>query len=261
MKMKNVVIGLLLVMCVIGSAFAEGGDLTTDEAASDWISFDLTADFNSKYVWRGQNLVDDWVLQPGFSATMYGFTLGVWGNVDMTDENGEEWEFTEVDYSVDYSADLVEGVSYSLGYIYYAFPQGSNDTYEFYGGLGFDTILSPSVTWYYDADEADGSYVAFGLGHSIEEIVKLSEDLPVGMDIGLNIGWADSDYNEYYWGVSDDGFNDLTVSVGFPIEISGWSFTPSVSYVKLLDSDIRKSDAYDSKSDYVYAGIGLSTSF
>ncbi|MHC5160055.1 MAG: hypothetical protein ACYSOC_00300, partial [Planctomycetota bacterium] len=130
----------------------------------------------------------------------------------------------------------------------------SGDTYEFYGGLNFDTFLSPSVTWYYDADEVEGSYVSFAIGHSIE----LPENIPFGIDLGLNVGWADSDYNAAYWDVDDDGFNDLTLSVGFPMEIGGWSVTPSVNYVSLIDSDI--SDAA-SDDDIVYAGISLGTSF
>jgi len=214
-------------------------------------------DFNSKYVWRGQNLVDDWVFQPGASTTFGGFTLGIWGSSEMTDDNkdGREWELTEIDYYVDYSGDLAEGIGYSVGYIYYEFPQAGADTQEVYAGLSFDTFLSPSVTWYYDIDEVDGSYVAFGLGHSLD----VSEDL--ALDIGLNLGWGDSDYNNAYWSVDDSGFNDLTLSVGLPLELGSWSLTPSVSYVKLVDSDIRKSDTFATSSDYVYFGIGLSTSF
>jgi uncharacterized protein (TIGR02001 family) len=227
-------------------------------ALDSGIGIDVTTDFYSKYVWRGQNLTDDWVMQPGVSTSFGGFTLGIWGNVDMTDENGEEWEFTEIDYSIDYSGSLTDVVGYSVGYIYYEFPSVGGDTYEFYGGLSADVALSPSVTWYYDADEVEGSYVSFAIGHSFEEIAKLSEDTPIGMDIGLNVGWADSDYNVAYWGVDDSGFNDLTLSIGFPMEIGGWSVSPSVNYVKLIDSDIRSSASDD---DIVYAGVSIGTSF
>jgi len=251
MNMRIATVSLVCVMCVTAITFAE------EEAADSGLGVDVTLDFNTKYIWRGQNLVDDMVFQPGASKAFGDFTLGVWGNMDMTNENDEGGNFTEIDYYADYSATLTDGIGYSLGYIYYAFPQGSNDTYEFYGGLNFDTFLSPSVTWYYDADEVEGSYVAFGIGHSIE----LPEDTPFGVDLGLNVGWADSSYNEYYWGVDDDGFNDLTVSVGFPMEIGGWSLTPSVNYAYLLDSDIQDSDAYDSSNDQFYAGISLGTSF
>ena len=252
--MRKVIVRLLVCAALIGIFLAEDAAATEESG----IGVDVTFDFNSKYVWRGQNLVDDWVFQPGASTTFGGFTLGIWGNMDMTDENGEEWEFTEINYYVDYSGDLAEGIGYSVGYIYYEFPSAGGDTYEFYGGLSFDTFLSPSVTWYYDADEVKGSYVSFTLGHSIEQIAKLSEDMPIGMDVGLNIGWADSDYNAFYWDVDDDGFNDLTLSVGFPVQIGKWSVSPSVNYVKLIDSDVRSSASDD---DIFYAGISLGTSF
>lgn len=257
--MKKLSVGVIMLLCVVAfvNAQEQATEQPVEQVASEQIGLDVGIDFFSKYIWRGQNLVDDWVMQPSASMGIGDFTLGVWGNVDMTNDKDEEWNFTEVDYTLDYSADLTEGIGYSLGYIYYAFPQGSNDTYEFYGGLNFDVFLSPSVTWYYDSDEVNGSYVALAIGHSIE----LSEECPVSMDIGLGVGWADSNYNEYYWGVDDDGFNDLTVSVGFPMEIGGWSLTPSVNYVYLLDSDIQDSDAYDSSNDQFYAGISLGTSF
>lgn len=246
--MRKTVFGVLVVVSLVGVSFAE------DAIESKGIGVDVTLDFNSKYIWRGQNLVDDWVMQPGASMGFGGFTLGVWGNVDMTNENGEEWEFTEADYYVDYSGSLAEGIGYSIGYIYYEFPQAGGDTQEVYGGLSLDTFLSPSVTWYYDFDQVEGSYVAFGLGHSIE----LSKEFPLALDLGLNIGWGDDDYNAAYWGVDDDGFNDLTLSAGLPIELGSWTFTPSVNYVALIDSDISDAAGDD---DIVYVGIGLSTSF
>jgi uncharacterized protein (TIGR02001 family) len=252
MNMKKVIV--ILLVCVVLGGISVAEDVAEAESG---IGVDVTFDFNSKYVWRGQNLVDDWVFQPGASKSFGDLTLGIWGSMDMTNQNDQSGNVTEVDYYADYSAALTEGIGYSVGFIYYAFPQASNDTQEVYGGLSFDTFLSPSVTWYYDCDEVNGSYVAFGLGHSIE----LPEGTPFGVDLGLNVGWADSNYNEYYWGVDDSAFNDLTLSVSFPMEIGGWSLTPSVSYVTLLDSDIRATDAYDSKSDYVFAGISLGTSF
>ncbi|MHC5182351.1 MAG: TorF family putative porin [Planctomycetota bacterium] len=253
-KMRNAAISLVLVVCMTGVSFAQ------EEAEGSAFSFDVSADFFSKYVWRGIVVTDDWVFQPGASFTYGGLTAGVWGNVDMTDENGEEWEFIEYDYYVDYSGNLTDSLSYSLGYIYYKFP-GLEDTYEFYGGLSYDTILSPSITWYYDADAVEGSYVAFGLGHSVDEIAKLSDDISMGMDIGLNIGWGDSDYNDAYWSGADagDGFNDLTLSFAFPIPIGSWTVSPSLNYMTLLDSDVRDSAGDD--DDAFFAGISLSTSF
>ncbi len=229
------------------------------------IAFEVTTDFYSKYVWRGQNLVDDWVWQPGISASYQGFTAGLWGSLDLTHENGQSGEFTEYDFYGDYSVDLCEGIGASVGYINYKFPSGGT-TQEIYGGLSFDTLLSPSVALYYDFEDINGTYITAGIGHSAEEIAKISEEIPVGLDISLSIGWGDSNYNEGYWEKEDgnalheSGFNDLTLSIGFPMEIAGWSVTPSLNYVTLLDSNIRKALASGDK-DMFFTGISLGKSF
>lgn len=230
----------------------------------DDLSFGITSDFFGKYIWRGQNLSDDPVYQLGGSMTWGKFTLGIWGNMDLTSYNDNSGRFSEVDYSLDFSDDLpgIEGVGYSVGVIYYDFPGTAvPDTTEVYWGLGFDVPLSPTVTVYHDVDEAQGTYVNVGLSHSIEKIGQLAEDIPVGMDIGMGIGWASSSYNNYYWGVDKSKMQDLSISVAFPFEAVGWSFTPSLNFVTLLSDDIRDTDAYRTESDYFFAGISMSKSF
>ena len=225
------------------------------------VEFEITADFYSKYIWRGIVVTDDHVFQPGASATFGGLTAGVWGNLELTDFSDNDGEFTEVDYYLDYSGDVpgVEGVGYSVGLIYYHFPSLVGDTTEVYLGLNFDLPLNPSVTVYHDIDVADGTYVSFGLEHSIESIGELAPDLPVGMDISASLGYGDDSYNDTYWGVDDDAVNDLVLSVAFPVELGGWTVAPSINYISLLDSDIRSSDG--DSSDYFVTGISLSTSF
>lgn len=234
------VVAALLGMTTVG--WAEGG-----------VSVEATADFFSKYVWRGQNVTDDWVLQPGVSASYGGLTGGVWGNLDLTDENGEEGKFIEYDWYADYSGQITEMLGYSVGVIYYYFP-GAGETTELYGGLNLDVVASPSITAYYDIDAVDGTYVALGLGHSFEDL----EGVPFGIDLGANLGWGDSSYNQAYWGVDKAELNDLTLSAGFPIAVGPVTITPSVAYVALLGSDI--SDVADDDS-LVYAGVGLAYGF
>ena len=220
--------------------------------AEDELSFEVTTDFFSKYVWRGQNVTDDWAFQPGISATYGGLTGGFWGSLDMTDENGESGEFIEYDWYADYSGQLNDTIGYSIGGIYYYFPGGEATT-ELYAGLSFDVVASPSVTVYYDVDEVEGAYVAFGVGHSFEDLAGL----PFGIDLSANLGWGDSSYNEAYWGTDGGELNDLTLSAAFPFEVGPVTVTPSVHYVNLLGSDI--SDAAD--DDLFYAGVGLACGF
>ena len=250
----------LLVMCL---CFLVGG--TQAAVAEDRIDFDITVDYFGKYIWRGQNLSDDPVFQPGLSVSYKGLTAAIWGNMDLTNINGNTGDFSELDYSIDFSAPLpgVKGVGYSLGVIYYDFPGTlTKDTTEIYAGLEFELPFNPSITVYHDIDEAEGSYVSLGFAHSIETIVELSQDWTVGMDIGVNFGWGSSSYNKYYWATEQSKIQDLTLAVSFPMEIwNNWTLAPSLNYVTLLSDDIRATDAYRTRSDYFFAGISLSKTF
>ncbi len=244
-KSKVVLMVAVAVLGMTGASWAEGD-----------VSFEVTTDFFSKYVWRGQNVTDDWVFQPGVSATYKGLTGGFWGSLDLTDENDESGEFIEYDWYADYSGQINKTVGYSVGGIYYYFPGGGATT-EVYAGLSFDVVASPSVTVYYDIDEVEGAYVALGFGHSIED-----ENLPFGIDLSANLGWGDSNYNDAYWSTDTvtvgSELNDLTLTAAFPFEVGPVSVTPSVTYVALLGSDIG--DIADDDS-LVYAGVGLAYGF
>ena len=252
----------LVAMCLL---FVFGFNAMATE--EEKVEFEFTADYNGKYIWRGQNLNDDPVFQPGLSATFKGLTVGIWGSMDTTDIYDSSSEFTEVDYYLDYSADVpgIEGVGFSLGVIYYDFPNTTyNPTTEIYWGLSVDTFLSPSITFYQDVYHADGLYVSGSIGHSID----LGEDAPFGIDLGASLGWGDGTFNKYYWAdsvtevpISDNAFSDLGLSAAFPFEVGGWSVTPSVNYTILLDKDIADSDWYSTDSSEFYVGIGLSKAF
>ena len=245
MKQSKVVLCVAVAMLgVTGAVWAEGD-----------VSVEVTADFMSKYVWRGINVTDDWSFQPGVSATYGGFTAGVWGALDMTDENDESGEFIEYDWYVDYSGQISDTIGYSVGAIYYYFPSvDPSSTTEVYGGLSFDVIANPSLTVYYDIDEADGAYVSLGVGHTIE-----SDDLPCAIDLGATLGWGDSSYNDFYWGTDGGELNDLVLSAAFPFEVGPVSVTPSVNYVAVLGSDT--SDAAGDDDSLVYAGVGFAYGF
>lgn len=254
--MRNTVVGLLLVVCAAGVTFAE------EETVLEGIGIDVTADFYSKYVWRGQNINDDYAFQPGFSVTLDSLTLGVWGSMDLTDYTGNNEEFIEFDYYADYTTTIAEGIDLSVGVINYYFPS-FEDTTEVYVGFAFGLPLSPSVTAYFDVDEVKGTYVSFGVSQSIEKVAELSSDTPIAMEIGASLGWGSESYNKGYWGspATDGALNDLAISVAFPFEIGNWTISPSLNYVTLLDSDVRKSDSFATSSDYFFTGLSLSTRF
>jgi hypothetical protein len=252
-KLGYLIVGLSMLVCGTGVVFGER-----------IVDFEVTADFFSKYIWRGQNLDDDPVFQSGISASYKGLIASVWGNLELTNINGNSGDFSEVDYSLGYSGTMpgMEGVDYSVGISYYDFPgTRTKDTTELYWGLNFDLPLTPSIMVYHDVDEAEGTYISFAVAHSIEKIAELGPDTPIGMEIGASLGWGSGSYNKYYWGTDQSKLNDLAFSVSFPIEIGGLTVAPGLNYVTLLSDDIRATDTYGTDSDFFFAGVSLSKSF
>ena len=125
-------------------------------AKEEKVKFSASADYYSKYIWRGQVLDNKSVFQPAVSASIYGFTGTLWGNMNLNNndkivpDNGSE--FSEFDWALDYTNALpgIDGVNFSVGTIYYRFPnQVYKPTTEVYGGLSLSNIpLSPSFKVY-----------------------------------------------------------------------------------------------------------------
>ena len=234
--------------------------------ASDTINCTISADFYTKYIWRGQNIDNSSVLQPAVSASAYGFTGSVWGNMDLTNKSAtapdNAGEFSEFDYTIDYTAVIlgIEWLSGSVGVIYYRFPNTVFDpTTEIYGGLSLNGVpLSPSFKWYRDVDEIKGSYFQFAIGHTLEKIYVVNEKCYCGLQLGASYGWGNAAYDKGYFGVDSGQSNDLTLTAGLPFCVGTWTIKPSINYSAMLSKSIQEATE---KSDNFWAGLGISTSF
>ena len=248
---------LVLVTTVALPACSSPGQ-ATPAGQNDW-SFELDATYDGKYVWRGINAVDDHVFQPSVSASKDGFTGSVWGNRDVTNVNGNVGDFTEIDYTLDYSW-AYDPLTLSVGAIYYAFPNtGAPSTLELYSAVGLDTLLSPTLTVYGDVDEADGAYASLSVGHTFEDVWKPSDAVSLGVESSASVGYATSNFNSFYFGVDSSGFVDGALSVGCPLSLGEhWTVTPSLKYSFLIDDDLKSGVGND---DNLWAGLSLTFSF
>jgi hypothetical protein len=234
--------------------------------AEEKIKFGLSTDYYNKYIWRGQNISDKSVFQPAISVGAYGFTGSIWGNMDMTNKSltapDNAGEFSEYDFTLDYSGTIPSNdwLGFSVGTIYYRFPNTAFEpTTEIYGGLSLPKVpLTPYFKWYRDVDEIKGSYFQLGIGHTVEKVMKWNENFYCDLALGASLGWGNSAYNRGYFGVSHSRSNDFTLSAGLPISIGTWTVKPSVNYATMLSNSIRKATG---KSDNVWFGVGISTSF
>jgi len=254
---KNLFAGCSLIAAVLllGAGTARGED---DKVFSGGVS----AGYFSKYIWRGQNVNDTSVLQTSVSGSAYGFTGSIWSNIDLTNDSqfapGNAGDFSEVDYTLDYSYSASK-VGFSLGVIHYLFPNtGAKSTTEIYGALSFAAPLSPKITWYRDVNLIDGSYIQITAGHTFEKIGKWNDDYYVDLSLNGSLAFAGSGYNKGYFGIDKTKFNDFTFGISVPFNLKHVSLTPSFNLSTMLDKDIGNATF---ERNNVWFGIGLSKSF
>lgn len=253
--MKHVIVGILAVMMAA---------LWAPMAPAVETSGSASVDILSQYVWRGQQLSDEVVIQPSVGISYGGFGANLWANYD-TDTK----EHNETDLTLSFS-NSVDKLSYDAGYIYYALDSSGddgsgNDTQEFYLTLGYDVILSPSITVYYDFDEGDGAFIVAAIGHSFELPHKLSLDLGASASYNADnlVMGTDENGDEF----SDFYNGTLSASLAIPIT-DAISVTPVIAYSFPLSNDsedvlegIAEAVTGDRDADVVYGGVNISLSF
>lgn len=255
--MKKLTIFALTAVLTVLFAF---GPLSAGAAET---SGSASADIMSHYVWRGQRLSDDFVIQPSVGITYGGFGANIWANWDDTTSSATDSGITETDYTLNYTFSK-DKFGFDAGYIYYAFPAPGVDTQEIYLAVSYDTILSPSATLYYDFDEGEGAFLVVAVGHSLELAEKIA--LNLGASASYNFGNA-------VMGPAADGSEDFTdfyngeVSASVSIAVTeNISIEPKIAATFSLSDDaesaIKGLDATGKADDsFVYGGVNITLSF
>jgi hypothetical protein len=249
-KRVSLIIGFSILMCGAKTVFA----------AND-IGCTISADFYTKYIWRGQDVSDRAVFEPTIAIKKDGLTGFVWGNIDLTGQTEHCREFIEMDYVLDYTASVpdMNVLSFSVGTIYYDFPNTVfKPTTEIYGGLSLAVPLSPFIKIYRDVDEAKSAYIQAGVGHTVNKLAIINDDCYCGLRLGCSLAYGNSQYNKFYFASAGGKLNDLNISLAIPFCYESWTITPSVYYSMMVDSDIRSATA---RSDNLWGGVSISRSF
>ena len=197
---------------------------------------DVYAGVYDKYLWRGFDLSgSEPVAQGGVDLTSGKYTLSYWTNIQLSSDSGEGYksgEATENDLIIDYSRDITDLVSISVGNIYYML-DSLDDTNELYLSVGLSTILEPSLTVYYDWDEAqeNGLYYTASIGHSFDLMENLS------MSLGALVGYNEE--SDYAVGDYSDWHNyELSASAEYAIT-DQLSVSPSFLYSSGISDDAK----------------------
>lgn len=215
-------------------------------AVSPTRAADVTAgaDINSAYVWRGLTYNDGFVLQPSVDvAAPSGLGFNVWGNFDLDDYDGQvdDGEFSEIDLTVSYAIP-VDGFDLGVGVVEYLFPGSDSSTREVFveTAVGLAEGLTGGAFLTYDFDEVDDFYGNLSLTYGKDLDEKLSIVLA-----GL-IGYAGSDFAEFYAGGTDGGLFEYEVSLSaayaFALDMELGAF---LAYTDSVDDDALPDEALD----------------
>ena len=229
---------------------------TTPALALGPLDAEAGIDLYGKYVWRGMVATPDPVLQPWVGVNTMGFSAGFWGNMDLNDVNGSEWEFNEVDWTLGWAMSLPK-VELGAGLIYYDFPNLDANTTELYLHAGLSVLLSPSLTFYQDLDAIKGGYWEAAVSHD----VGVGETMT--LELGATLGLGSEGYINGYFGGAEGlpgvpempggaSMTDLKLTAGLPFQVAHFfTFTPSVAYTTLM-GDVK--DVVDAGDGAVYHG-------
>jgi len=203
------------------------------------VSGDAYVGYYDKYLWRGFDLSGGTpVVQGGVDLSAKGFTLSYWTNIQTQDDvilgsevNGGN--ATETDMTLDYSFDINDLLSASVGTIWYAL-DGLEDTKEAYLGLSLNTLLEPSVTVYYDYDQAEGNALFYtaSIGHSL--------DLSKGLSLNLGALVSYNDESDYAVGDYSDWHNyELSAGLDYALK-DNVTISPSFVYSSPISDEAKE---------------------
>ncbi|MDF7824936.1 hypothetical protein P4B35_13010 [Pontiellaceae bacterium B12227] len=267
---KFMTVGLAAVFAA-GFVSAQDGVVMVGQAPSG-SEVEATAELAlvSAHVWRGQVQNEDFVLQPQFTIAQNGISFNIWGNYNFSDNYvGVDNDLNEIDLSLAYTLPLdLNDISFDIGVISYQFPAngsgGTNakSTMELFAAahvLTFQDYVIPSVTFFGDIKEIDGTYVLF----DIVAPYQVSEYLSV--EGGISTGWGSGSYNKSYWNINGGhkGFNDYNIYGTASYEVlDGLTASLNLTYTGVYGGAIKDgAKATYEASEKFWGGVNLAYDF
>ena len=249
MNRKAIAFVALLAAALVLPGFASAGDMKGD----------LSLGYYSNYVWRGQTLSNDWVIQPELNSSNRGLGIGLWSNYDYDTE-----EINQTNFNMNFGRSY-DKMGYEVGYIYYLIDEAA-DTQEFYLAAAHDSILQPHAAFYWDGKKGDGGFLQVGAGYSLLLAEKVSVDLAADVSMVFDNGaLGRNEKGEEFTGLYNC---DLSIGTSIPLPniplASLWSIEAMAAYSFSLSDDAEwalEQVSVDGKSEVAWWGIALKMAY
>jgi len=244
------------------------------ETNSLGVQANVEVSFMSACVIRGQVINDQPVAQPFLNISKNGVSLNVWGNYNLTDRITKQFDFNEIDLTLQYLLPI-KVVEISFGIVEYTYPNKTfmdiktpegtetcettmKETREVFTQIKYpNSFVVPSLAVNYDFDEANGLYVLAGLSKDVELINKLI------LTPSVSTGCGNAKFNEYYFYNKKSAFNNGSADVVLKYNINdNWYTSARLSYTWLWDDGIRDSAKQIYFDDnLLYGGVTVGYAF
>ena len=193
------------------------------EEAENWWNAELSVGYDSLYMFRGVNFAND-LVTADLSFSAFGITAGAWYGSAYNDD------YNELDLYISYTHSF-NVVDLTGGYIYYDFPKTGGDTSELFASISTSALpyVTPSLSYYYDIDAIDGSYLELRFDGSIPVVAdRLSIDPYTSISYDFDYNTDGNNWNNWEIGV------ELPFALSENVTISGYA-AYSVSLDRLAD--------------------------
>jgi opacity protein-like surface antigen len=236
--------GIFFVACALCMAA-----MVSTAKAEVVVSGDVYASMYNKYLFRGVDLSDNkWVSQFGADLSYKGLTLSYWSNLLTHDGNilgaaFESGDISETDITLNYEYSPIELLTFNVGNTFYSL-ENFEDTNEIYLKTSVNTLLSPTLSIFYDWDQSKetGLFYSLSVGHTFELMKGL----------GLNLGALVS-YNQRNYSVSEaySNWNNYELSTGLDYTINdNFSVSASYAYSNAISGQARDLGGISDESLY-----------
>lgn len=225
MRSRSAFLGITLALLALAASSAAGLDAKLDLS------------LQSAYIWRGMVLNDKPVFQPSLTLSEGGLSGSVWGNVNLTSDNGYQNEASEIDYWLAYTL-TGKDADWTLTYYAYTFPHTSSvSTQEVWANVTLKNLpMSPSLSAIRDVKAVNGWYFLLAGSQSLGLLKTRGSD---GLLLTLNVGHGTSEYcRGYFPEIEPEGVTDYGIRLDWPVKLGPGTLRLGVQYTDFSDSDI-----------------------
>lgn len=191
----------------------------------------------SAYIWRGMVINDKPVFQPSITVSGGGLSASVWGNVNLTGDNGYKGEASEMDYWLAYSF-VGKDVDWTFTNYAYSFPHTTSlSTQEVWANVTVKTLpFSPSLSAIRDVNAVKGWYFLLTGSQSLGVLKTQASD---GLLLTLNVGHGTKEYcRGYFPEIEHDSVTDYGVRLDWPFKVGRGILKFDAQFTNFTDRDV-----------------------